>query len=128
MIIAKSSDKGYLTEMTVEGKDLHSIYADQPVSKGGCGQDMRPGQILLSSYAACMNITLRMLLNDEQLPYEGVNVTVDMDNSEEGVTKFYRKVEIVSDIPQEKKDELIERVKRCPVCKILNNKKEFYDL
>ena len=128
MIIAKSTDKAYLTEMTLEGTKVHPVYADQPVKSGGGGQDMRPGQLLLSSYAACINITLCQLLKEEKLPYEAVNVTVDMDNSEEGVTKLYRKIDIVSDIPQEKKDELMERVKRCPVCKILNNRKEFYDL
>lgn len=103
MIHSKSLPNGYLTEMFVEGKEMHSVYSDQPRSRGGGGEDMRPGQLLLSSFAACINITLRLLLDQEQLPYEAVHVYVDMDNSEEGITKLYRKIEIVSDIPQEKR-------------------------
>ena len=42
--------------------------------------------------------------------------------------KFFIKTEIEGDIPQAKKDEIIERVKRCPVCRILRSEKEFLDL
>jgi len=39
--------------------------------------------------------------------------------------KFFIRTEIEGDIPQEKKDQIIERVKRCPVCRILRSEKEF---
>ena len=62
------------------------------------------------------------------LKHGTVTVMVDMDNSTPGVSKFYKKIEIDADIPQEKKDELIKRADSCPVCNILKNEKEFYNM
>lgn len=128
MIIAKSCGKDYLTEIRPEADGFHSVYADQGTDIGGAGVDMRPGQLVLSGYAACMNIMIRRWMNEEGLPFESVNVAVDMDNSTPGLTKFYKKIEIIADIPQDKKDELIKRADTCPVCKILSNEKEFYNI
>ena len=42
--------------------------------------------------------------------------------------KFYKKIEIDADIPQEKKDELIANVLDCPICKVLKGGKTFLPL
>ncbi len=128
MITAKSCGKDYLTEIKLDEPGFHAVYADQGTDIGGRGIDMRPGQLVLSGYAACMNIMIRRWMNEEGLDFDDVTVTVDMDNSTPGVTKLYKKIEIVADIPQEKKDELIHRADTCPVCNILKNEKEFYNL
>ncbi len=130
MIIAKSIGDKYTAQMNLEGNDkVKVVYAGQPVELDGTGEDMRPGQLLLSGYAACINITARQLLNKENLSYDDVIVSVDMDNSQKGKTKFFSKVEIISDtVSQEKKDEIINTLKDCAVCKILANEKEFLDL
>ena len=83
---------------------------------------------VLSGYAACMNIMIRRWMNEDGLAFRNVTVMVDMDNSTPGVSKFYKKIEIDADIPQEKKDELIKRADSCPVCNILKNEKEFYNM
>ena len=128
MIIAKSCGKDYLTEMKLDAEGFHAVYADQGTDIGGAGIDMRPGQLVLSGYAACMNIMIRRWMNEEGLAFRNVTVMVDMDNSTPGVSKFYKKIEIDADIPQEKKDELIKRADSCPVCNILNNVKEFHNM
>ena len=128
MIIAKSCGKDYLTEMKLDAEGFHAVYADQGTDIGGAGIDMRPGQLVLSGYAACMNIMIRRWMNEEGLAFRNVTVMADMDNSTPGGTKFYKKIEIDADIPQEKKDELIKRADSCPVCNILKNEKEFYNM
>jgi len=50
---------------------------------------------------------------------------VDIDKTDLDNVKFFIRTEIEGDIPQEKKDQIIERVKRCPVCRILRSEKEF---
>ncbi len=130
MIIAKTKSEKLIAEMQLVGSEnIKPIVAGQPVEVGGTGDEFRPGQLLLAGFAGCIQLTARKMLNKEGLKYDDVIVTVDMDNSEEGVTKFFRKIEIVSDtISEDKKKEIIEILKDCPVCNILSNKKEFLDL
>ena len=124
MITATSKGENYITELS-DGK--HIFYADTTEPHAG---DMyaRPTDILCSAYAACTNITTRMVLDREGLKYDKVTVWVDIDKTDYDNVKFFTRTEIDGNIPQEKKDEIIEKVKRCPVCRILRSEKEFLPL
>ena len=125
MITAISKGDNYITELS-DGK--HTFYADTLEHEGGSDMYARPTDILCSAYAACTNITPRMVLDREGLKYDKVTVWVDIDRTDLNNVKFYIHTEIEGDIPQEKKDEIIQRVKRCPVCRILKADKEFFEL
>ena len=125
MIKATSKDGGYVTELT---NGRHNFYADTLEHEGGSDMYARPTDILCSAYAACTNITPRMVLDREGLKYDKVTVWVDIDRTDLNNVKFYIHTEIEGDIPQEKKDEIIQRVKRCPVCRILKADKEIFEL
>ena len=125
MITAVSKGDNYITELS-DGK--HTFYADTLEHEGGSDMYARPTDILCSAYAACTNITTRMVLDREGLKYDKVTVWADIDRTDLNNVKFYIHTEIEGDIPQEKKDEIIERVKRCPVCRILKAEKEFLEL
>ena len=125
MITATSKKENYITELS-DGK--HTFYADTIDHEGGSDMYARPTEILASAYAACTNITTRMVLDREGLKYDKVTVWTDIDRTDLNNVKFYIHTEIEGDIPQEKKDEIIERVKRCPVCRILKAEKEFLEL
>lgn len=125
MIKATSMGDNYITELT-NGK--HTFYADTIEHEGGSDMYARPTEILASAYAACTNITTRMVLDREGLKYDKVTVYTDIDRTDLNNVKFFIRTEIEGDIPQEKKDEIIERVKRCPVCRILKAEKEFLPL
>lgn len=125
MIKATSMGDNYITELT-NGK--HTFYADTIEHEGGSDMYARPTEILASAYAACTNITTRMVLDREGLKYDKVTVYTDIDRTDLNNVKFFIRTEIDGDIPQEKKDEIIERVKRCPVCRILRAEKEFLPL
>ncbi len=130
MIEAKAFDNKHTTKICIVGdENVKPIYSGQPVERGGTGEHMRSGYLLLAGLASCMNSSTRKLLDQENLQYDDVIVNTDFDNSNEDVTKFYTKVEIVSNsIEQSKKDEIIAIVKNCTVCKVLKSKCEFYDL
>ena len=125
MITATGKKDNYITELS-DGK--HTFYADTIEHEGGSDMYARPTDILCSAYAACTNITTRMVLDREGLKYDKVTVWADIDRTDLNNVKFYIHTEIEGDIPQEKKDEIIERVKRCPVCRILKAEKEFLEL
>ena len=125
MITAVSKSDNYITELS-DGK--HTFYADTLEHEGGSDMYARPTDILCSAYAACTNITTRMVLDREGLKYDKVTVWADIDRTDLNNVKFYIHTEIEGDIPQEKKDEIIQRVKRCPVCRILKAEKEFLEL
>ncbi len=125
MIIAKSKNDNYMTEIT-DGQ--HTIFSDTDTKNGGKNMRQNASNIFFSGYAACINVTTRMVLNKQQLEYEEVIVTVDYDNSDLDNLKIYTKTEIIGNIPQEKKNEIINKVKRCPVARMMRSNKEFFDM
>ena len=125
MITATSKGDNYLTEIS---DGVHTFYADAPEKSGGGNLYPRPTDILASAYAACTNITTRMVLDREGWEYDKVTVYVDIDKTDLDNVKFYTLTEIEGDIPQEEKDRIIEKVRRCPVCRILRSEKEFLSL
>lgn len=120
MIIATSEKSNYVTDI-VDGE--YQLKAD-----GRGGNYQRPTHILASAYASCMNITVRKLLDKKNLCYDKVIVYVDFDNSHSEKTIFSYKIEILGDIDQTVKDEIIKSVNDCSVCKILKSQKEFISL
>ena len=101
MVTATNERGGYLTRLS-DGK--HVWTADVPRDRDGTDAGPTPTDLLLSAYAACINITARMLLD------EG-NYT-----------------DIEGDISESDKAALLKRVERCPVCKLLAAEKEFLPL
>ena len=65
MITATGKKEPYITELT---DGIHLFSADTPLADGGSGLHQRPTDILISALAACVNITTRMLLDEEAPP------------------------------------------------------------
>lgn len=116
MITATSQSPNYVTQLT-DGK--HVFYADTPLAGGGSDLYQRPGDILASALAACVNITTRMLLEEQSLPYRQVTVQVDLDRSDPDHPILTAHVDIQGDILPEQKAAILSRVTRCPVCQFL---------
>ena len=125
MIIAKSCDTDYKTSLS-DGE--HEIFADTPVRDGGKDEYMRPGTIFASGLAACINITTRKLLNEEGIAFTDVTTYIDLDRSNPEKLTFRKKTVIEADISDEKKAEILARVERCPVCKMMTMPKEFLEM
>ncbi len=129
MIVAKKKDDKYTTEITLsKAHSVRPVYAGLPEKSGGLSTDFRPSQLVLAGYAACASISVRSWLSDDNVEFEDVIVSTKMEVTEDGKTKIFTKIEIVSDIPQEQKDIYIQRAKSCTVSKILRSEKEFLDM
>ncbi len=129
MIVARKKDDKFTTEAIVaEDNKVRAVYAGQPTEVGGTGSDFRPGQLVVAGYASCANMTVSKALIADGVEFEDVIVSVEADNSEEGKTKLFIKIEIIADISDEQKAKYIERGKNCFVGRMLNNEKEFIDM
>lgn len=124
MITAVSRENRYKTDIMGESA---SITMDVPVASGGGGEALAPFDLLLSSFAACLNITVRMLLDKKGVPYRQVKVTADEDrNTKPGTMVISWQAEIDGDIPEEDKGQYIARAfEKCPVHNALAGNIEF---
>ena len=124
MITATSTGRKYATQLT-DGRG-HYIFADVP-DDGGGDLYQRPGELIAEGYAACMNITAQKLLTEQGYPVDKVETHVEMDRLPDK-TVFRAKTTIGGDVPEEVKAVILERITRCPVCKILAGEIELLPL
>lgn len=124
MITAVSRENRYKTDVMDESA---SITMDVPVTSGGSGEGLVPFELLLSGFASCLNITIRMLLDKNGVPYRQVKVTADEDrNKKPGAMIISWQAEINGDIPEEDKQKYIARAfEKCPVHNALAGNIEF---
>lgn len=123
MIISTSKNEHYCTEIS---NGNTSIFSDVTEEKGGKGNYLRPHDLLCAGFASCLNITTRMVLEHKNIKYEKVIVKVDLDRSNETKTKFVYDVDIIGNISDETKQNIINMVsKNCPVRKTLSSEIEF---
>jgi Predicted redox protein, regulator of disulfide bond formation len=124
MIQAKSGNEKYETLIT-DGR--YSLTADTTSDKGGASVGFSPHDLLCAGFAACMNMTVRMLLEQRSLPYEDVTVMVDLERTD-NTTCFVYKVAIAGELDEQTKEAVIRKAGNCPVHKTLSKEIQFrYD-
>ena len=96
-----------------------TYYADVAVESGGSGLYPRPGEYLMSAFAACMNMTARGLLNERNVSYEEVVTRVELDRSDLDRLTFFYKTEIIGDMPEEVRQQVLREIENCDVCRML---------
>ena len=102
MITASNTNIPYC--VTITNGDT-SVYSDVAKERGGKAEAFRPHEFLCAAYASCFHITLCKLLDKEKLSYEQVIVSVDLDRSVEGQTKFLYQCEIIGEHQKRGTDE-----------------------
>lgn len=121
MITAISKESNYKTEVTGESA---SITMDLAVASG---EGLVPFELLLSGFASCLNITIRMLLDKKKVPYRQVKVIAEEDREKKpGTMTISWQAAIDADIPEEDKEKYIARAfEKCPVHNALAGNIEF---
>lgn len=116
MIVSTSCTNPYVTEVT---NGQHVIYADTSKELGGssCGFDAQ--ELFCASFASCVNITTRMILEKKNLAYDKIIVKVEL--KEQGYKEYHMlySIEIIADMPVEMKQNILNIVRNCPISKIL---------
>ena len=119
MILVRGTRENYIAEMTADRGTLNATHCDIPAEQGGGNAYLRPGETLLASLGACMNITARKYLNRDGLDYDEVLVRAEMAR-ENGVTRIRTKLEIHGALSEADKERIIAETASCPVCEILS--------
>lgn len=100
----------------------HILIADEPESNGGNDLGFDSKELLASSLAACISITLRMYADRKKwnLTEVKVEVTLDRDPSE-NKTKIERSIQLFGDLDADQKTRLLAIANKCPIHLILSN-------
>lgn len=127
MITSTSTDENYVIELS-DGS--HVSYADVPAESGGKDKFQRPGDILTSSFAACMNMTMQRILQERGLDYDRVVVEADFDwsKTERNRLEFYYIADIQGNLTEQEKEEVKAEARNCTVCRYLQAEKTLTEI
>ena len=125
MITAINARENYRVELD---NGQQAIASDVASDKGGSGAGLRPHELLEAAYAACLNISVRMILDRLELAYTDVTVRVGLDRSCPGSTAFGYGIEIEGALTEAEKQRVLALAANCPVRKTLSGRIEFRPL
>lgn len=122
MIISESNGQKYCTKIS---NQTTVVFSDVTGEKGGTGLYFRPHDLVCAGFASCLNITVRMVLERKRIKYEKIIVKIDLDRSCENTTKFIYDIDIIADITEDTKQQIINIASNCPVRKTLSKEIKF---
>ena len=114
----------------------HSIVIDEPTTQGGTDAGMNPVELLLSSVAACMTLTLSIYAEAMGIKVRGLDVQVEGNLNSAGMkgsarvrpgfSKIRLAISAKTDAPLEMFQQVVDlAVLRCPVEDSVKNGVEF---
>jgi putative redox protein len=119
---AKSESQNFTTR--IAGYD---IIVDTTRSKGGTGSCIRPHELLEAAVAACLNISLRMVAQKNNICLNEVETRVELNRSDPEKTIFEYSVVCKTGSKEEEQASILLRkaLQECPVRKTLSKELVF---
>ena len=110
----------------------HRLVADEPADAGGTAQGATPYDFLSAALGACTSMTMRVVAKRENIPLEGVEITVESDRmyakdcadclSNSGyIHHFSVAIKLIGNLTAEQRERMLSVAKRCPVNKTLTS-------
>ena len=99
----------------------HTFAVDEPVANGGEDAGPTPHDVYDSALGACKAMTVLWYANRKQIPVEGIQVSVDRDDSEErkGVYRLRVTLSLGGPLSDAQRQELLAVAEKCPVHKLM---------
>jgi uncharacterized OsmC-like protein len=117
----------------------HRFVVDEPPDAGGNGEGPTPYDLLAAALGGCTSMTLHYYAKREQLPLEGVDVTVSHDRqhakdcadctTQSGfIHRFRVEIRLHGNLTPEQREHLLTIANRCPVKKTLSSEIKIDDV
>jgi uncharacterized OsmC-like protein len=110
----------------------HRMVADEPIASGGTEAGPTPYDFLAAALGTCTSMTLRVVAARENIPLEGVEITVENDRmyakdcadclTQGGhIHRFSVGIKLLGQLTPEQRERMLAVAKRCPVNKTLTS-------
>jgi uncharacterized OsmC-like protein len=110
----------------------HRMIADEPVSAGGTEAGPTPYDFLSAGLGACTSMTMHVVAKRENIPLEGVEITVENDRmhakdcadclSTPGyIHHFTVAIKLIGTLTPAQRERMLDVARRCPVNKTLTS-------
>jgi putative redox protein len=109
--------EGYSNEVHLEGR--HELIVDEPPEKGGTDTGPRPTELLGSSLAGCIAITMEMYAERKGWEMGGTEVAVEIGFEGPVPTSFDVTVSLPPQLDDDQRRRLLVIATKCPVHKVL---------
>ncbi|MEG0798241.1 MAG: OsmC family protein [Acidaminococcaceae bacterium] len=118
MITVHNKATNFLMELS---NGTTTILSDVPADHGGGGEYFAPFNLLCASFAACLEATTRIILNQRGIAYNAVSVKVDLKPEVTDQTVFVYDITIDSDLSTAETAKLVKMAfAGCPIHKALS--------
>ena len=99
----------------------HALVADEPESNGGEDSGPTPHDLFDSALGACKALTTLWYANRKRIPVEGIEVSVDRDDSEErkGLYRLRVVLTLSGPLSEEQRQELLNVAMKCPIHRLM---------
>ena len=99
----------------------HQFAVDEPPANGGGDLGPTPHDLYDSALGACKALTTLWYARRRNMPVEGIEATVERDDSEErkGVYRLHVTLALAGDLSDAQRHELLTVADKCPVHKLM---------
>ena len=119
-MISISNEKGLLQRINIGSHTLHS---DVSVELGGEGSAPEPHDLFDAALGACKALTLALYAKQRGLPLDGLDVTLNRDDSQErqGVYRLNVELTLHGALDDAQRQQLLRIADKCPIHKLMTS-------
>lgn len=99
----------------------HQLIADEGVAEGGSDSGPNPHDLYDAAVGACKALTMLWYAKRKGIPLDDAKVSIERDASEErsGTYRLHAKIELVGQLSEEQRQQLLTVAGKCPVHKLM---------
>lgn len=119
-MISISNEKGLLQRISI---GPHTLHSDVSVELGGAGSAPEPHDLFDAALGACKALTLALYAKQRGLPLQGLDVTLNRDDSQErqGVYRLNIELTLHGALDDAQRQQLLRIADKCPIHKLMTS-------
>ena len=119
-MISISNQQGLLQRISI---GPHTLHSDVPIALGGAGAAPEPHDLFDAALGACKALTLVLYAKQRGLPLDGLDVTLNRDDSQErqGVYRLDVQLTLHGALDDAQRQQLLRIADKCPIHKLMTN-------